>query len=241
MTDLSNRIVLIVGGAAGIGEATARLCKIFGATVVVADRDTSRGKALATEIGVTFFEVDVTNEASVIALYEGIDRQFGRLDSLIHAAGILQGAYVPIEDFTLALFQRVIDVNVTGSFLSAKYAVPLLKKADKGVIVLISSVAAVKASSSFAYGTSKGGVNGLGITLEQKLSAENIRVNVVMPGSIDTEMKRSVIAQEAIQSGQSLATAVAGSNLGDPAGVGRVLAWLVSDEADYVRGMITTR
>jgi 3-oxoacyl-[acyl-carrier protein] reductase len=109
------------------------------------------------------------------------------------------------------------------------------------VIILVSSGAAVGGSSSVAYGASKGGVNSLGITLAAKLAPENIRVNVVMPGNIDTGMKRSVIAAEAEKSGKSLEDAVAASKLGVPEGVAQVLAWLVSDDADYVRGMITTR
>ena len=81
----------------------------------------------------------------------------------------------------------------------------------------------------------------MGITLANKLAPDNIRVNVVMPGNIDTAMKRSVIATDAEQRKASLESAVAASNLGLPDGVAKVLAWLVSDDADYVRGMISTR
>lgn len=238
---LHHKIVLIVGGASGIGGATARLCHADGAAVIIADRDAIRGEASAQALGAPFFTVDVTDEASVSALYTQIDARFGRIDALIHTAGILRGAYVPIEEFTLEMWRSVIDVNVTGTFLSSKYAVPLLKKAGRGVIVLTSSIAAIRYSSSYAYGASKGGVNGLGLTLEQKLAPDNIRVNVVMPGSIDTDMKRSVIAQEAQRDGETLETALTKYELGDPAGVGKILAWLVSDDADYMRGMLMTR
>jgi NAD(P)-dependent dehydrogenase (short-subunit alcohol dehydrogenase family) len=135
------------------------------------------------------------------------------------------------------MFKNVIDVNLVGSMLSAKHGVPLLKKGSKPVIVLVSSGAAVGGSSSYAYGASKGGVNTLGITLANKLAGQ-IRVNVVMPGNIDTAMKRTVIDEQMAKFGGGDQQ---GLNLGEPAGVGRILAWLASDDADYVRGMISTR
>ncbi|MFN4294183.1 MAG: SDR family NAD(P)-dependent oxidoreductase [Thermoflexales bacterium] len=237
--NLRDKIVAIVGGATGIGRATAEICAAAGATVVIADFNEAEGRATASAVGGAFFPVNVADESSVAAAFTNIAAQHGRLDALIQTAGILRGAFVPLEEFDLATFESVVDVNLIGSFLCAKYAAPLLKKAGKGVIVLVSSGAAIGGSSSYAYGASKGGVNALGITLANKLAADNIRVNVVMPGNIDTAMKRSVIAAERERFGsggeqQQL-------NLGEPAGVGRILAWLASDDADYVRGMIQTR
>jgi NAD(P)-dependent dehydrogenase (short-subunit alcohol dehydrogenase family) len=111
------------------------------------------------------------------------------------------------------------------------------------VIVLVSSGAATHGSSSFAYGTSKGGVNSLAVVLANALASKDIRVNVVSPGNIDTGMKRSVIAAEVERSGRhaELERAVADAGLGSPLGVARVLAWLACDDADYVRGIVTTR
>jgi NAD(P)-dependent dehydrogenase (short-subunit alcohol dehydrogenase family) len=238
---LGNKVILVVGGASGIGRATAALCAARGATVVVADLDAAAGSQVAAALGGSFVAVDVTDPTSVQAMVATIGRQHGRLNALIQAAGVLKGAYMPVDEFPLEAWRTVMEVNVTGSFLCAKHAVPLLKKAGSGVIVLVSSGAAVGGSSSVAYGASKGGVNSLGITLANKLAPEGIRVNVVMPGNIDTAMKRSVIALEAEQCGRTLEDAVVAARLGAPEGVAKVLAWLVSDEADYVRGMITTR
>ncbi len=238
---LTGKVVLVVGGAAGIGRATAEVCAARGATVVVADIDAQAGAQVADRVGGLFVPVNVTDAASVQALMATIAARYGHLNVLIQAAGILQGAYTAVEDFPLDAWQAVLDVNLTGSFLCARYALPLLKRAGSGVILLISSVAAVNGSSSVAYGASKGGVNGLGLTLARRLAAEGIRVNVVMPGNIDTTLKRSVIAVEAEQAGVSLEKAVAASDLGAPEGVARVLAWLASDDADYVRGVIVTR
>jgi NAD(P)-dependent dehydrogenase (short-subunit alcohol dehydrogenase family) len=156
---------------------------------------------------------------------------------------VLLGAYVPLDDFSAESFRRVLQINTTGSFMSAKYAAPLMRKAGKGVVVLVSSGAATGGSSSYAYGASKGGVHSLGIVLANALAIDNIRVNVLAPGNIDTPMKRSVIAADVQRKGrpESLESAVADSNLGTPQGVARVLAWLASDDADYVRGVISTR
>jgi NAD(P)-dependent dehydrogenase (short-subunit alcohol dehydrogenase family) len=237
---LAGKVVAVVGGAAGIGRATAELCARRGAHVVVADVDATEGKAVATAVGGDFVRVDVTDEAAVQAGFDEIRRTPGRLDALLLTAGVLEGAYVPIEELGRDTFRRVFDVNVTGSFLCTKHAVPLMR-AGGGVIVLLSSGAATGGSSSYAYGSSKGGVAALGVTMARKLAPEGIRVNVVAPGNISTRMKLSVIEAESRQRGIPVGRLVEAAGLGQPDGVARVLAWLASDEADYVRGTITTR
>ena len=246
--DLAGKVVLVVGGAAGIGAATSRLCAERGASVIVADRDEAGGAGVAGGCGGAFIPVDVADEASVKRMYARVAQAPGRLDVLLHVAGVLKGAHVPLEEFTLETFRMVLDVNTTGSFLCSKHAVPLMERSGGGVIVLVSSGAATHGSSSFAYGTSKGGVNSLGVVLANALAPKNIRVNVVAPGNIDTGMKRSVIAAEVERGGgpadgrpAELEKAVADAGLGSPQGVARVLAWLASDDAEYIRGIVTTR
>jgi NAD(P)-dependent dehydrogenase (short-subunit alcohol dehydrogenase family) len=242
---LNGKIILVTGGANGIGAATARECAARGATVLIADRDQANGSAVAAEIGAPFFPVDVTDERSVQALFAQIAARYHKLNVVLHTAGILKGAFVPLQDFSAATWHQVLDVNTFGSFLCAKHALPLLTAAGGGVLVLVSSMAAIVTSSSYAYGASKAALNNLGNALATNLAPANIRVNVVSPGGIDTEMKRSVIAAELEKKGKSLETdfaqAVSDSGLGAPEGVARVLAWLASDEADYVRGVVYTR
>ncbi len=233
--NLQNDIILVIGGAVGIGRASAELCSARGATVIIADYAQPEGWTGDS------FHVDVTDEASVKTLFAAISGRYGRLDALVQTAGILKGQFVPLDDLDVATFRQVLDVNVTGSFLCTKHAAPLLRKSEHPVVVLFSSGAATGGSSSLAYGTSKGAVNGYFVTLANRMGAENIRVNVVSPGNIDTPMKRSVIAVDAEKRGLSMQNAVEASNLGNPEGVARVVAWLVSEEADYVRGIITTR
>jgi NAD(P)-dependent dehydrogenase (short-subunit alcohol dehydrogenase family) len=242
-TELQSKIILVVGGAAGIGRATVELCAERGATVIVADIDEKGGQAAAQAANARFIQVNLSDEDSVKALYAQIDAEHGRLDVLLHCAGILLGAFVPLDDFSSETFHKVWEINTRGTFLSAKYAAPLLRKSEKGVMVLVSSLAATGGSSSFAYGASKGGVHNLGITLAAALAGDNIRVNVLAPGNIDTAMKRSVIEADILRKGtpEQMQQAVTEAKLGEPAGMARVLAWLASDDADYVRGVIATR
>lgn len=244
-TPLKGKIILIVGAATGIGKAAAELCAQRGATVIVADFNEAEGNATASAINGTFIKTNVTDEASVRAMFASVAQAHGKLDGLIQTAGILKGAYTPIEEFDVATFRQVFEVNTVGSFLCAKHATPLLKKGALPCIILLSSGAAAGGSSSYAYGTSKGGVSSLGITMAQKLGPEGIRVNVVCPGNITTAMKLSVIEQDAIRKGQDPKVAIqefaATQGLGDPIGVAKLLAFLVSDDADYVRGSINTR
>jgi NAD(P)-dependent dehydrogenase (short-subunit alcohol dehydrogenase family) len=247
---LAGKIVLVTGGARGIGGATARLCAERGATVVIVDVDREEGEALALSIrenqGDARFEaVDVQDSHQVEVLMQTIGAQYGRLDVLICAAGIIRGSFLQPDEFPLEDFEKVIDINVKGVFLCAKYATPLLAASQRGVMILIASGAGIRGpSSSIAYGASKAAVNGLGMTLEHYLSTRNIRVNVVCPGEIDTKLKTDVIAYQAERVGKPGEAAVEQARqtrLGTPEGVASILTFLASDEADYVRGIIFTR
>jgi NAD(P)-dependent dehydrogenase (short-subunit alcohol dehydrogenase family) len=241
MSSLSGKIVLLIGGATGIGQATAHLCSERGATVVVADIAVEEGRRAAAKAGGLFVAVDIADEAQVAALAQKIAETYDRVDVLIHTAGILLGAFMPLETFSTEIFRRVMDVNVTGTFLVVKHIVPLLKKSPRGVVILTSSGGATAGSSSLAYGSSKGGVNGFAVTLTDRLEAEGLRVNVLSPGNIDTPMKRSVIAADARNQGTDFEQSLAAPKLGSPEGVAKILAFLASDDADYVRGIIATR
>lgn len=241
MPNLTDKIIVLTGGATGIGRAAAMLCAQSGARVIIADLAVEEGMLAAAQCGGVFFPVNITDEAQVADLAEKVASAYGRVDVLIHTAGILQGAYVSLDQFNVETFRRVLDVNVTGTFLVTKHFTPLLKKSARGVVILTSSGAATGGSSSFAYGSSKGGVNSFAITLTNRLEAEGIRVNVLSPGNIDTPMKRGVIAADAEKRGADFERSVSAAHLGEPLGVAKILAFLASDDADYVRGIITTR
>jgi NAD(P)-dependent dehydrogenase (short-subunit alcohol dehydrogenase family) len=246
---LRDKVIVITGGATGIGGATALAGGWAGARVVVGDVNEQDGREVVSQIvraggQARFVQTDVTQEQDARRLVAGAESAFGRLDALITCAGILRGTMVPVEAFEEATWDGVMDVNLKGTFLCVKHAVAALKRAGRGVIVLVASGAGVRGgSSSYAYGASKGGVHGFGLTLMDKLTAENIRVHVVCPGSLATPLKLTQIAEAAKRAGQSPEEVVAAQrpHLGDPEGIGKILAFLASDEADYLRGTIFTR
>ena len=248
--DLTGKAIVVTGGAQGIGGAAARLCAERGGQVVIADWNATNGaKAAAVlhEVGYTasFVQTDVRSPEAVQHLMNEVMGQYGRLDVLICAAGIFKGAYQPPDELSIEDFDAVIDVNLKGVFLCTKYAMPLFDaRGGGGTIIIVGSPAGVTgASGSLAYGASKGGVNGYGMTLARHIAKREVRVNVLCPGGINTELKLGVVEAEARLHGKSVDTAVseAKQSLGDPEGVGRVIAFLASDEAEYVRGTLYTR
>lgn len=246
---LTGRVILVTGGAQGIGEATARLCAERGAVVVIADVLREAGERTAAEIrengGIADFVLtDVRDAEQVSALMETVGRVHGHLDTMICAAGVLRGPWQQPEELALDDFELTMDVNVKGPFLCARYGTPLLVESKRGVVVIVASGAGVTApSSSLAYGASKGGANGFAMTLANTLNDRGIRVNVICPGNIVTDMKMSVEIAAAERSGTPVETALekARLNYGLPIGVARIIAFMVSDEAEYLRGSVFTR
>lgn len=246
---LEKKTVVITGAAMGIGRAAALCCAEAGAHTVLADIDEAGLEETFRDIHAAGGEasyqvVDVSDARQVEGLMAGAVEDFGRIDALVNCAGVLEGAYVPVDELDEAVWQHVIDVNLKGSFLTCKYAAAVMKEQKRGVIVLLSSGAGVRGgSSSVAYGTSKGAVHGQAVVLESQLASFGIRVHAVCPGGIATPMKLRNIAQAAESRGESAEEALkqAAEYLGDPEGVGRILAFLVSDHADHLRQTVFTR
>jgi NAD(P)-dependent dehydrogenase (short-subunit alcohol dehydrogenase family) len=248
--DLTGKVIVVTGGAQGIGGAAARLCAERGGTVVIADWQPAKGSRTAAnlhEVGLdaTFVQTDVRSPESVMRLMAEVQAQFGRLDVLVCAAGIFKGAFQPPDELTVEDFDDVIDVNLKGVFLCTKFAMPLFDaRGNGGTIIIVGSPAGVVgASGSLAYGASKGGVNGYGMTLARHIAKREVRVNVICPGGINTELKLGVVRADAQRQGKAVDAAVseAMQDLGNPEGVGRVIAFLASDDAAYVRGTLYTR
>lgn len=246
---LNDKVAVITGASTGIGAATAIEYARAGAKVVFGDiNEADAEKTLDTireEGGVAkFLRTDVTVETEIADLMETADTEFGGMHVLVTSAGILRGPSVRIDDFETATFDSVIDVNLKGTFLALKHAVPIMRRSGGGVILCIASGAGIRGgSSSVAYASSKGGVNGLVMTVENQISSMNIRIHTICPGGLATPLKLGQIAESAKRDGQDpdVAVANARNSLGDPAGVARVLTFLVSDAASYARGQIFTR
>ena len=245
--NLSGKKILITGGSTGIGKASAIFCAQKGATVAIIDKNISDGditvKTINDQGGKSkFFSTDVSVESSVERSVKESTDFLGGIDGLICSAGILFGGLIPVDSFDSETWERVIDVNLKGSFYTCKYVVKEMKKNKKGVILLISSKGGIThGSSSVAYGSSKGGIGGLGLTLARELNPFGIRVNVVCPGSLKTPLKIGAIKQQEKWIGKEAKVEDQISGLANPEGVGKVLSLLISDEADYVEGFIFTK
>jgi NAD(P)-dependent dehydrogenase (short-subunit alcohol dehydrogenase family) len=244
---LNGRVAVVTGGAQGIGAATAAVFAEEGARVMVGDLLEHEGEGTVAAIRAAggeahFMRTDVTIEEDCAQLIDATVQRYGRLDALVCCAGILRGSWSPVEELDEATFRAVIDVNLIGTYLCVRHAAPHLQQAGNGVVLLLASGAGVRGpSSSFAYGASKGGVHGLAMTLEARLAPLGIRVNDVCPAVIDTAMMRGVVAAGARAAGRPEEEALASVSFGDPRGVARVLAFLASSDAEYVRGTVFTR
>ncbi len=246
---LRGRAVLITGGGRGIGGAAAQIIAAEGGRVVIGDLLEAEGEATAAAIRsaggeAVFVRTDVTRAADCARLAAAAVQSYGALHVAICCAGILQGALLQAEDLDEATFERVLAVNTRGTFLTVRAALPHLRKATQPAILLLASEAGTKIpSSSLAYGASKGGVHGLAMTLEAQLAPAGIRVNEVCPSSIATPMRIENLVDRGRAAGRDPeeVRAEALRDAGDPAGIGRILAFLASPDADYVRGTIYTR
>lgn len=186
---LTDRVAIITGGARGLGAAYARALHDAGARVVVADVLEDEGRRLAAELGerARFALLDVTDEEAWSTVVSDTLEAWHRVDVLVNNAGIANAA--PIEHFTLAKWNAVIGVNLTGVFLGCRAVVPAMKAAGQGSIINISSVEGMRGSAGLhGYTASKFGVRGLTQGLAVELGPFGIRVNSVHPGLILTEM-----------------------------------------------------
>jgi 3(or 17)beta-hydroxysteroid dehydrogenase len=238
---LENKVVLLSGGASGIGAETARQVVREGGKAVLADRDEAKGRALAAELGASahFVPLDVTQEASWQSAVAATLERFGALHGLLNAAGI--GVRNSIEDCTLEEFRRVNDVNSLGTFLGCKTAIPAMKDSGGGSIVNISSVLGLRgAAYAMAYCASKGAVRTLtkSVALHCAQMKYDIRCNSVHPGYIDTPMiaPRLDETQGNMSGRQALEEMHPLGRLGRADEVASMILFLLSDESTFSTG-----
>jgi 2-keto-3-deoxy-L-fuconate dehydrogenase len=235
---LDNRVALVTGGASGIGEATCRVLSAAGATVVVADLNAEAAQKLAAELGnAQALPLDIANESAVNTGMGALDR----LDILVNNAGI--GLVGSIEETSLADFERLMLVNVTGMFLVTRAAVPKLL-ATKGNIVNIGSVAGVVGiKKRYAYCATKGAV--VAITKQLAVEyAQQIRVNCICPGTVDSPFVEGYLEKyhkhEKEKVRQELNQRQPIGRLGRPEEIANLALYLASDEAAFITGSIVT-
>ncbi len=184
---LAGRRIIVTGAASGIGKATAELFAAEGAIVACLDRDIEAANAVAESVGGFAFRVDISDEADVATTMSSIERKLEGADGLVNAAGIM--ATGSLLDMPVALWRKIVDVNLVGTYLVTRGSVPLLRRSEGSTVVNIASAQGLlpNAPNHTAYAASKGGVVNLSRALAAELSPQ-IRVNTVCPGMVDTPM-----------------------------------------------------
>jgi glucose 1-dehydrogenase len=245
---LEGQTAIVTGASSGIGKAIAIELGKAGANVVV-NYVTGPDKAeeVVAEIEkdgshAVAAKADVSKEAEVQAMFAAAKEEFGTVDVLVNNAGLQSDA--PFCDMTLAQWQRVIDVNLTGQFLCAREAVREFKRrgvvADvscaAGKIICISSVhEVIPWAGHVNYATSKGGVMLMMKSIAQEVAPWRIRVNSIAPGAIRTPINTA--AWDTPEHYAELLKLIPYKRIGEPNEIGRAAAWLASDDADYIHGI----
>ncbi|AEF34150.1 MULTISPECIES: glucose 1-dehydrogenase [Mycobacteriaceae] len=229
MGRVEGKVALISGGARGMGATHARALAAEGAKIVIGDILDEEGGKLAEELGAgtaRFAHLDVTRPEQWDAAVQLAVGEFGSLDVLVNNAGIAK--FNTIENFDLAGWQQLIDVNLTGTMLGMHAAVAPMKSAGGGSIINISSVEGIRGSAGlYGYVASKWGVRGLAKAAALELAPHNIRINSVLPGLIRTRMTIA-IPDDSLQ--------IPLGRAAKSAEVSTAVVFLASDESGYMTG-----
>ncbi len=235
-----NRVVLVTGGAVGIGKSTALAFAKTGAQVAVADVMEKEGKETVEMIGneggeAMFIKTDVSDAEQVKNMVDLVVDSFGKLTCAVNNAGI-EGEQAATADCSIENWQKVIGINLTGVWLCMKYEIPQMLKSGGGSIVNMASVAGrVGFANIPAYTASKHGVNGLTKTAALEYATKGIRVNAVCPGVIYTAMIDRFTGgqKEALENMKQMEPM---GRMGTPEEVANAVVWLCSEEASFITG-----
>jgi 2-deoxy-D-gluconate 3-dehydrogenase len=241
--DLSGRVALVTGGNGGIGLGMAKGMAEAGARIVVAARDAAKSEAAVKELkavgtDAVAVEVDVADEASCQAMVDKAVEHFGRVDILVNNAGI--NIRKQPEEYTLAEWNNVMTINLTGAFTCSQAAYPAMCRAGGGKIINIGSMTSIFGIPfAPAYSASKGGIVQLSKALAIAWAKDNIQVNAVLPGWIDTDLTRRGRKQVAGLHERVLARTPA-ARWGDPADFAGIAVFLGGPASQFVTGAAIT-
>ena len=237
---LDGKVALVTGGASGIGAETSRVYAREGAKVAIADVNDNAGRGIAEEIGdaALYAPLDTRSEDEWQAVVKQVVNTYGRLDILVNAAGI--EIEKTIEQTSLDEWNRIFAVNVTGTFLTSKYLVGLMRETGGGSIVNFGSYDGFIADPELAaYCATKGAVHALTRAMACDHGPENIRVNAICPGYIDTPMLQSFFRHGDEEKMKAAAREVHPmKRYGTPDDVAGLVNWLAGDEARYASGQL---
>lgn len=238
MKRVQDKVIIVTGGAMGMGQSHSELLASQGAQVFVADMNAELGQATVDEIckkggQAEFLKLDVSNEADWNAAIAKVIERVGRIDVLVNNAGML--ILKPVQDTTNEDWDRTFNVNARSVFLGTRAVIPHMQKAGKGNIINISSIyGLVGAPGASAYEASKGAVRLFTKSCAVDLAPFNIRVNSVHPGVIETQMTKDLLADPVIR------PALLGPTLlkrpAQPIEVSQAVLFLASDESSFVHG-----
>lgn len=237
---LENKVAIITGGSRGIGFATADAFVREGATVVLcASRPATAEKAVADlkakypEATVEGIWPDLGKMESLREAFDDVVKKYGKIDILVNNAGMSE--MTPFTSYTEETFDKVMNLNVKGTFNASRIAAEQMEKQGSGVILNTSSMVSIYGQpSGMAYPTSKFAVNGMTLSLARELGPKGIRVNAVAPGITETDMMKAV-PKSVIE---PLIAQVPLRRLGQPEDIANAFLFLASDEASYISGVV---
>ena len=241
MDRVKGKVAVVTGGAAGIGEATARVLAREGASVAIVDINSENGNRVADEIQANgdvanFWQMNVADEKAVEKTFDDVFKKYGQLHILVNNAGI-PGYRKPPHETTIEEWDRVMNVNLKGAFYCTKYAAPYMIKSGGGSIINIASVYGIIGCDTPVYDTSKGALRAMTKSDALVYAKSNIRVNSIHPGNIDTPLFRLLV--ERIGGGlentvRMLSAMCPLDRMGTPEEIANGVLFLASDESSYV-------
>ncbi len=247
MGQVSGKVAIVTGGASGIGEACAETLAREGASVLITDIDDALGKSVVDRITKAggkahYLRHDVRDESAWPGIVADAEKRYGRLDIMVANAGI--GIMSPIATMTLADWQKQQAINLDGVFLSIKHAIPAMKRAGGGSMVLMSSVAGLRGAPGLAaYSATKGGVRLLAKSVALEHAADNIRCNSVHPGIIATPIWEKIPTgaegnrrNAPIDPRERAAATVPLPRVGEAQDIANGVLFLCTDAGNYITG-----